>query len=119
LFFLEGLGFATITELAGCGYGRNPEPRGIVAGRDDGAYQKPMAPPNNDEQKRATARIDELETRLAQQDQSLLELSDELYRQQRHIARLETELGQLVDRMKTVSAPEPASSGADEVPPHY
>jgi uncharacterized coiled-coil protein SlyX len=28
------------------------------------------------------ARIDELEARLAQQDQSLLELSDELYRQQ-------------------------------------
>ena len=78
-----------------------------------------MAPPNNDEQKRTTARIDELETRLAQQDQSLLELSDELYRQQRHIARLETELRQLVDRMKTVSTPEPASSAADEVPPHY
>jgi SlyX protein len=78
-----------------------------------------MAPPNNDEQKRAAARIDELETRLAQQDQTLLELSDELYRQQRQIARLETELRQLIDRMKTVSAREPASSAADEVPPHY
>ncbi len=78
-----------------------------------------MAPPNNDEQKRAAARIDELESRLAQQDQALLELSDELYRQQRHIARLETELRQIVDRMKTVSAPEPGSSPADEVPPHY
>jgi SlyX protein len=78
-----------------------------------------MAPPDNDEQKRAAARIDELETRLAQQDQTLLELSDELYRQQRQIARLETELRQLVDRVKTVSAPEPASSAADEVPPHY
>lgn len=78
-----------------------------------------MAPPNNDEQKRAAARIDELETRLAQQDQALLELSDEIYRQQRHIARLEAELRQIVDRMKTVSTPEPVSSGADEVPPHY
>jgi SlyX protein len=78
-----------------------------------------MAPQNNDDQKRAAARIDELETRLAQQDQTLLELSDELYRQQRQIARLETELRQLVDRMKTVSTPEPGSSPADEVPPHY
>lgn len=78
-----------------------------------------MAPPNNDEQKRAAARIDELETRLAQQDQTLIELSDELYRQQRQIARLETELRQLVDRMQTVSTPEPASSPTDEVPPHY
>ncbi len=78
-----------------------------------------MAPPNNDEQKRAAARIDELETRLAQQDQALLELSDELYRQQRQIARLETELRQLVDRMKTATTADPGSSPADEVPPHY
>jgi SlyX protein len=78
-----------------------------------------MAPQNNDDQKRAAARIDELETRLAQQDQTLLELSDELYREQRQIARLETELRQLVDRMKTVSTPEPGSSPADEIPPHY
>ena len=78
-----------------------------------------MAPPNNDEQKRAAARIDELETRLAQQDQTLVELSDELYRQQRQIARLEAELGQLVDRMKTISASDPASNPADDVPPHY
>ncbi len=78
-----------------------------------------MAPPNNDERERAAARIDELETRLAQQDQTLLELSDELYRQQRQIARLETELRQVVERMQTVSAPEPASGPTDEVPPHY
>ena len=78
-----------------------------------------MPPANNDEQKRVAARIDELEIRLAQQDQTLLELSDELYRQQRHIARLETELRQIVDRMKTVSTPERASAPTDEVPPHY
>jgi len=78
-----------------------------------------MAPPNNDEQKRAASRIDELETRLAQQDQTLLELGDELYRQQRQIARLEAELRLLVDRMKTISSPDPASGAADDVPPHY
>ena len=78
-----------------------------------------MAPQNNDEPKHGVARIDELETRLAQQDQALLELSDELYRQQRQIARLETELRQLVDRMTTAAAAEPAASPADEIPPHY
>ena len=78
-----------------------------------------MATPDDDDHKRATARIDELETRLAQQDQTLLELSDELYRQQRQIARLETELRQLLDRMQTISTPEPGSGPADEVPPHY
>jgi SlyX protein len=77
------------------------------------------SPLHDDEQKRAAARIDELETRLAQQDQSLLELGDELYRQQRQIARLETELRQLVDRLQALSAPDPASNPADEIPPHY
>jgi SlyX protein len=78
-----------------------------------------MTPQSNDELKRAAARIDELETRLAQQDQTLLELSDEIYRQQRQIARLEAELRQLVDRMKTISTSDPASSPADDFPPHY
>jgi len=77
------------------------------------------SPSNNDEFKRAAARIDELESRLAQQDQALIELGDELYRQQRHIARLETQLRQLVDRMQTVSTPEGVAGPADEVPPHY
>jgi uncharacterized coiled-coil protein SlyX len=78
-----------------------------------------MTPTNDDELTRAAARIDELEMRLAQQDQAILELSDELYRQQRHIARLETEIGRLVDRIRSLAAPEPAPGPADEVPPHY
>ena len=78
-----------------------------------------MASPNDDEHRRAAARIDELETRLAQQDQAVLELSDELYRQQRQIARLETELRQLVDRVRTIRTPEPGPDPADEAPPHY
>ncbi|HVY67202.1 MAG TPA: SlyX family protein [Gammaproteobacteria bacterium] len=72
----------------------------------------------NDELQRATARIDELESRLAQQDQALLTLSDEMYRQQRQIAQLETRLRQLVDRVLTLTAPEPPQP-TDEVPPHY
>lgn len=76
-----------------------------------------MTPPN-DEQQRTSARIDELESRLAQQDQALLTLSDEVYQQQRQITQLETQLRQLVDRVRTLSAPE-APQPADEVPPHY
>ena len=76
-----------------------------------------MAPPN-DEQQRTSARIDELESRLALQDQALLTLSDELYRQQRQIAQLETQLRQLGDRVRTLNAPE-APQPADEIPPHY
>jgi SlyX protein len=65
------------------------------------------------------ARIDELESRLALQDQSLLELSDEVYRQQRRIAELERKLETLTERMTALAerAPEPAA--ADERPPHY
>jgi len=64
-----------------------------------------MAPPN-DEQQRTSARIDELESRLALQDQ------------QRQIAQLETQLRQLGDRVRTLNAPE-APQPADEIPPHY
>ena len=65
------------------------------------------------------ARIDELEARLAQQDQSLLELSDELYRQQQQIAKLELELRHLAGRLKAIAIPGPANEPQDETPPHY
>lgn len=65
------------------------------------------------------ARIDELEARLAMQDQSIVELSDELYRQQRRVGELEDKLRILVQRLETLSAPAEAGNPADEVPPHY
>jgi SlyX protein len=64
------------------------------------------------------ARIDELESRLAQQDQSILELSDELYRQQQQIAQLEMQVRQLSARL-TEATPPDSGNPADEVPPHY
>jgi len=66
---------------------------------------------------RSEQRIDELEARLAEQDRSILELSDEVYRQQRQIAKLETELQRLAERLKT--PPPGAASNAPEIPPHY
>ena len=65
------------------------------------------------------ARIDELETRLALQDQSLLELSDEVYRQQRRIAELERQLKSLTDRMTALAERASTATEADERPPHY
>jgi SlyX protein len=65
------------------------------------------------------ARIDELEARLALQDQSILELSDEIYRQQRQVAELENRLRLLAQRLETMAAPAEARNPADEVPPHY
>jgi SlyX protein len=64
-------------------------------------------------------RIDELETRLALQDQALLELSDEVYRQQRRIAELERQLKWLTDRMTALAERAPAPGETDERPPHY
>ncbi len=62
-------------------------------------------------------RIDELEARLAEQDHSILELSDEVYRQQRQIAKLEAEVQRLAERLNT--PPQGAASNAAEIPPHY
>jgi SlyX protein len=64
-------------------------------------------------------RIDELEARLAQQDQAILELSDEIYRQQREIAQLEAKVRDLSERLGTIAAREPDADPANEVPPHY
>lgn len=66
---------------------------------------------------RSERRIDELEARLAEQDHSILELSDEVYRQQRQIAKLETEVQRLTERLKT--QPQGAASNVTEIPPHY
>jgi SlyX protein len=65
------------------------------------------------------ARIDELEARLALQDQSIVELSDEIYRQQRRMGELEDQLRILVQRLETLAAPAETRNLADEVPPHY
>ena len=65
------------------------------------------------------ARIDELESRLAQQDHALLEISDEVYQQQQQIAQLEIQVRHLVERLKSIAPAESASNPADERPPHY
>jgi uncharacterized coiled-coil protein SlyX len=65
------------------------------------------------------ARIDELEMRLAQQDHSVLELGEEVYRQQQQIAHLQSLVRQLADRLRPLETAQPAGDPTDEVPPHY
>jgi uncharacterized coiled-coil protein SlyX len=66
------------------------------------------------------ARINELEARVALQDQSLIELGDEVYRQQRRMSELEDRLRVLAQRLVALTVPPAAASHpADEVPPHY
>ncbi|HEX4937384.1 MAG TPA: SlyX family protein [Candidatus Kapabacteria bacterium] len=63
-------------------------------------------------------RITELETRIAFQEHSLQELSDEMYRQQKQIERLDNICRMLLQQMQDVSAALPAKP-LDEKPPHY
>jgi len=65
------------------------------------------------------ARIGELEARLAQQDHSILELSDEVYQQQKQIARLEIEIRHLAERLQRIEPEESPGNSTDETPPHY
>ena len=67
---------------------------------------------------RTEARFTDLEARVTEQEKAILELSDELYRQQQRIAELSTHVQHLVERIKTLAAA-PAPGPADEVPPHY
>jgi len=64
-------------------------------------------------------RVTELETRVAHQDQAILELSDEIYRQQQQITRLEDQCRALLARLESLDAAGPSGNPADEVPPHY
>jgi SlyX protein len=96
-----------------------PRDRGIVPARlverRIAASSETMERPSTDNE----ARIDELESRLAQQDQSILELSDELFRQQQQVAQLELQVRHLTARLTEAARPEPAGDPADDVPPHY
>jgi SlyX protein len=65
------------------------------------------------------SRLDDLEARLAQQDQTLAEIGAEVFRQQRDIARLEEQLRVLTERLKAVASRDPNPDPLDERPPHY
>jgi SlyX protein len=63
-------------------------------------------------------RIERIETRVAYQEQSIQQLSDVVYRQEKQIAVLEAAVTMLRDRVGKLAdaVPDPAR---DETPPHY
>jgi SlyX protein len=63
--------------------------------------------------------LEELEARIAHQDQSILELSDEVYRQQRQIVELERQFRALKGRIEPLEQAQPGANPRDEKPPHY
>lgn len=64
-------------------------------------------------------RLDELETRLAFQDETLLILNTEVTRQQREIALLTQEIAALKAHLRSLAADLTASRAQEPPPPHY
>jgi len=60
-----------------------------------------------------------IEMRIAYLERSSTELSDVVYRQQREIDMLRTQLADLVSRADAPASPDPALTAAEEKPPHY
>ena len=64
-------------------------------------------------------RLVEIESKLAHQDQMLIELNDVVTQQQEKIMKLEELSRSLVDRVRSMRDAMPADASQDEQPPHY
>ena len=64
-------------------------------------------------------RLVDIETKLAHQDQLLLELNNVITDQQARIMRLEERYAALAERVRSIRDSVPGDSGPDERPPHY
>ncbi|KPK61031.1 MAG: hypothetical protein AMJ59_03480 [Gammaproteobacteria bacterium SG8_31] len=64
-------------------------------------------------------RLEQVETKIAFQEQSLQELGDTVYQQALRIERLETVIKMLTDRIAELAEAMPDTTADDEVPPHY
>ena len=64
-------------------------------------------------------RLVDIESKLAHQDQLLLDLNDVVTEQQAKIMHLEQLCTSLIDRVRAIGEAVPGESSADERPPHY
>ncbi len=65
-------------------------------------------------------RLEEIETKIAFQEKTIKDLSDELYEQQQEIERLGSMCDILVKRVKELSESTPGiDASANQKPPHY
>ncbi len=65
------------------------------------------------------SRLEQIEVKLAYQEDTVRELSDVIYRQQLLIDALEQRCRQLEERMTSIASAAPPASAEDEKPPHY
>ncbi|MDH3338102.1 MAG: SlyX family protein [Gammaproteobacteria bacterium] len=64
-------------------------------------------------------RLVNIESKLAHQEQLLIELNGVITDQQAQIMKLEEIYGALVDRVRAIGAALPGDGSQDERPPHY
>ena len=64
-------------------------------------------------------RLTELEVRYMQQEKTIQELSDAVYRQEMVIERLEREMSVMREQLKTAASSINRSPEEEEPPPHY
>jgi len=64
-------------------------------------------------------RITELELRFMQQEHTIQDLNETVYRQEQLINRLERDLALVSEQMRTSAASSGREQGSDERPPHY
>ncbi len=64
-------------------------------------------------------RLVDIESKLAHQDQLLIELNNVVTQQQEKIMKLEELCRSLVDRVRSMGDARPADTPQDEQPPHY
>jgi SlyX protein len=64
-------------------------------------------------------RFVEIETKLAHQEQLLLDLNDVITKQQEKIMRLESLCDSIIERVRSLAEMAPADPNVNEVPPHY
>lgn len=64
-------------------------------------------------------RVNELETRVAFQENTISELNDVVSAQERRITRLERDLSALMEQIKIIAPSLIASASEETPPPHY
>jgi len=64
-------------------------------------------------------RLEQIEIKLAYQDQALQDLSDVVYRQEKALEHLQARLGVVSERIGELLETLPEASTDDEIPPHY
>ena len=64
-------------------------------------------------------RFIDMETRLAHQDQLLIELNDVMTKQREKTMRREELCASMVERIRSLGDASPSDAQADEPPPHY